>query len=335
VAVAPGNPDRVGNRSRADMLGEAAMTTRTSADGPHATASVAAQPFSSLVRIDVSALSHAGHFRENNEDHFLVARLGRTLQTLITSLPAGDVPSRTEEVNYVMVVADGMGGHAAGEVASRMAISALVGLALDVPDWIFRVDEDHAREIERRARTYVQEVGAMLVDRGQRDPALRGMGTTLTAARSLGRELLITHVGDSRAYLLRAGVLHRLTRDHTYAQLLVDAGRLAPEAVAGSRHRHVLTNALGGASEDVLVDTDRLQLEDGDRVLLCSDGLTDLVDDATITGILLEATRSSEACERLVQRALDNGGRDNVTVIVAAYQLPGEPATPEHSEKQA
>ena len=303
------------------------MTTSPSADGPHATAVAAAQPFSSLVRIDVSALSHPGYCRDNNEDHFLVTRLGRTLQTLITSLPAGDVPELTEEVNYVMVVADGMGGHAAGEIASRMAISALVSLALDVPDWIFKVDEEHAREIERRARSYVQDVGAMLVERGQRDPALRGMGTTLTAARSLGRELLITHVGDSRAYLLRAGGLHRLTRDHTYAQLLVDTGQLAPEAVAGSRHRHVLTNALGGSSEDVLVDTDRLRLEDGDRLLLCSDGLTGLVDDVTITSILREATRSSEACERLVQRALESGGRDNVTVIVAAYQLPEEPAT--------
>ena len=184
----------------------------------------------------------------------------------------------------------------------------------------------HAREIERRSRTYVEEIGAMLVERGQDDPALRGMGTTLTAARSLGRDLLITHVGDSRAYLLRAGSLHHLTRDHTYAQLLVDTGQLAPGDVAHSRHRHVLTNALGGSNQQVLVDTDLLQLEDGDRLLLCSDGLTDHVDDPTITSILLEATGSADACERLVQRALDGGGRDNVTVIVAAYRLPEGPA---------
>lgn len=301
------------------------MTGRTSTDGPHPATVVTPPAFSSLVQIDVSALSHTGHRRENNEDHFLVARLGRTLQTITTSLSASDVPEHTEEINYVMVVADGMGGHAAGEVASRMAISALFRLALDVPDWILRVDEGNAREIARRSRTRVRRVGAMLVERGQRDPALTGMGTTLTAARSLGRDLVITHVGDSRAYLLRNGQLHGLTRDHTYAQLLVDIGELAPSDVAGSRHRHVLTNALGGSTEDVQVDTDRVRLEDGDRVLLCSDGLTDLVDDGTITRILLEATRSSEACERLVQQALDNGGRDNVTVIVAAYRLPSEP----------
>jgi protein phosphatase len=310
------------------------MSQSNSVEGPRAIAVAAADPYSSLVRVDISALSHAGYQRANNEDHYLVARLGRTLQTLKTSLPAGDVPERTEEVNYVMVVADGMGGHAAGEIASRMAISALVSLALDVPDWIFKVDEAHAREIERRSRTRVQEVGALLVARGESEPALRGMGTTLTAARSLGRDLLITHVGDSRAYLLRSGGLHCLTRDHTYAQLLVDLGQLTPADIAGSRHRHVLVNALGGAGGDVQVDTDRLQLEDGDRLLLCSDGLTDLVDDTTITSILLEAASSSDACERLVQRALDGGGRDNVTVVVAAYRLPEEP-TPTRADGAA
>jgi protein phosphatase len=278
------------------------------------------------VEIDVAAASHTGHLRENNEDHYLVSKVSRALQTLATSLSPGDVPDHTEEVNYVMVVADGMGGHSAGEVASRMAITALIKLALEVPDWILRVDDGYAREIARRSRTRVQKIGALLVERGQSDPTLKGMGTTLTVARSLGRDLVITHVGDSRAYLLRGGRLHRLTRDHTYAQLLVDIGELAATDVASSRHRHVLTNALGGSSDEVQVDTDRIGLMDGDRVLLCSDGLTDLVDDETITSLLLESSDSKDACDRLVQRALDNGGRDNVTVIVAAYRLPKKPA---------
>src|SRR6187397_3281321 len=204
------------------------MTARISTDGPHGFAVRPGDSLSSLVEIDVDARSHPGYRRANNEDHFFVTRLGRTLQTLLSSLPAGDVPERTEEVNYLMIVADGMGGHAAGEIASRMAISALVSLALDVPDWIFKVDEEYALEIEQRSRKYVQDVGAMLIERGRRDEALHGMGTTLTAVRSLGRDLLITHVGDSRAYLLRGGGLHRLTRDHTFAQLLVDSGQLAP-----------------------------------------------------------------------------------------------------------
>src|SRR6185503_2266477 len=190
------------------------------------------------------------HRRPNNEDQFFVAKATRALETLMTSLPPGDVPDRTDELNYVMVVADGMGGHAAGEVASRLTIKALVALALQIPDWILRVDPGHAPEIERRAREAIQQVGSMLVERGRQDASLRGMGSTLTGARSFGRELLIVHVGDSRAYLLRAGQLQRLTRDHTYAQMMVDAGHCAPGDVAISGVRHILTNVLGGAVDE-------------------------------------------------------------------------------------
>ena len=290
------------------------------------------RPFSSLVRIDVSALSHPGRVRANNEDQFFVTKVARSMETMLSSLPSGDVPERAEEVNYVMVVCDGMGGHAAGEVASRLAISALVSLALDVPDWILKkVDEEGAPEIERRARRVVEQVSSVLVERGREDAALRGMGSTLTAVRSFGHDLLIVHVGDSRAYLFRAGHLLRLTKDHTYAQMLVDSGRLQASEVASSGVRHILTNALGGSTEHVDVDVDFLRLEDGDRLLLCSDGLTDLVDDDTITKTLIETQTSDDACKALMQLALDGGGRDNITVIVAGYALPDEsdPSTPE------
>ena len=280
------------------------------------------RPFTSLVRIDVSARSHPGKVRENNEDQFFVTKMSRALETMLSSLPAGDVPERAEEVNYVLVVADGMGGHAAGEVASRLAISSLVHLALEVPDWSFKLSGEAAARVENRAREAVQQIGALMYERGCQDEDLRGMGSTLTAARSLGRDLVIIHVGDSRAYLFRAGHLHRLTKDHTYAQMLVDCGRLEECDVASSGVRHVLTNALGGSSEHVDVDVDVLRLENGDRLLLCSDGLTDLVDDDAITEVLAGSPVSSEACDRLIQLALDRGGRDNVTVIVAGYAFP-------------
>jgi PPM family protein phosphatase len=276
-----------------------------------------------LVRIDVSALSHPGKVRANNEDQFFVTKLTRSFETMLSSLSPGDVPERAEELNYVMVIADGMGGHASGEVASRLAISALVSLVLDVPDWFFKVSEEDAPEIERRARDLVQQVGSVLIEQGRQDSALRGMGTTLTATRSYERDLLIVHVGDSRAYLLRAGRLQRLTKDHTYAQMLVDSGQLLASDVARSGVRHILTNALGGSIDQVDVDVDFLRLEDGDRLLLCSDGLNDLVNDDTIAKTLNEARTSSEACAQLVQHALDTGGRDNITVIVAAYTIPG------------
>ena len=166
---------------------------------------VADRPFSPAVRVDVSALTHPGHVRTNNEDQFFVAKATRALETMLTSLPEGDVPERADEVNYVMVVADGIRCNAAGEVASRLAISALVDVALQIPDWIFWADAEHLPEMERRAREAVQEVGAILIERGRQDSALSGMGSTLTCVRSYGRDLLVVHVGDSRAYLFRAG----------------------------------------------------------------------------------------------------------------------------------
>ena len=158
------------------------------------------------------------------------------------------------------------------------------------------------------------------MDKGRREPDLKGMGSTVTAARNLGRMLQIAHVGDSRAYLLRAERLTRLTRDHTYVQMLVDAGRLTREAAAKSSSRHVLVNAVGGVNDSVRVDVEHVPLENGDRVLLCSDGLTDLVDDDAIRLVLLHASTSEEACRVLVERALVAGGRDNVTAVVASYR---------------
>jgi protein phosphatase len=281
--------------------------------------------FSSRITIDVAAQSHPGRVRPNNEDQFFVAKLTRTLETMLASLPPGAVPDREDETNYVMVVADGMGGHAAGEVASRLAIGGIVSRGLDLPDWFFKLDERGMPVVERRARELLQQIGAEIIERGRQDAALRGMGTTLTAARSYGRDLLIVHIGDSRAYLYRGRRLLRLTKDHTFVQLLVDRGQLTPEEAARSKSRHILTNVLGGSTERVEVDVDLLHLENGDRVLLCSDGLTDLVNDETISRTLGETRTSVDACARLVQQALDNGGHDNVTAVVAAYSIPEDP----------
>jgi protein phosphatase len=121
--------------------------------------------------------------------------------------------------------------------------------------------------------------------------------------------------------LFRAGRLERLTRDHTYAQLLVDAGQLSPGDATLSRCRHILTNALGGSADEVEVDMDLLRLEDGDRLMLCSDGLTDGVDDAMIAVALGDAQPSADICQKLLQCALDAGGRDNITVVVSTFRL--------------
>jgi PPM family protein phosphatase len=274
-------------------------------------------PFSPTVHVDVSGLSHLGNVRARNEDHFIVARIGRYLETVLTSLPSGEVPERADESGYALVVADGMGGHAGGELASRMAISGLVKLILAMPDWIFRIDETVAKTATQRSKRRFRHLNKLLIESARRDPSVRGMGTTLTAARIRGHDLRVVHVGDSRAYLLREGHLHRLTRDHTYVQLLVDSGHLSKEEAARCGARHLLVNALGGSSEDVEVDVDELKLTNGDRLLLCSDGLTDHLDDDAIRQVLADAAESAEACHRLVDLALARGGKDNVTVIVA------------------
>ena len=277
------------------------------------------QPVSTSVEVDVSGLSHPGKVRARNEDHFIVTRIGRYIETAITSLPPGEVPERADEVGYALILADGMGGHAGGELASRMAISGLVKLVIAMPDWIFRLDENVAEDASQRSKRRFRHLNSLLIEQGAQDPDLRGMGTTLTAARNMGRHLQIVHVGDSRAYLLRDGVLHRLTRDHTYVQLLIDTGQLSKEEAADFGARHVLVNALGGFDQEVEVDVDQLELKTGDRLLLCSDGLTDMVDDNLIRQTLIENRDSGEAGRRLIDIALEHGGRDNATVIVAAY----------------
>jgi len=275
--------------------------------------------FAPPVMVDTAGLTHKGLVRPSNEDHFLISRLGRYFERVSTSLPPDDLPSRADDATYSLIVADGMGGHASGEVASRLAIREIVRLALALPDWITRIDDNTRDAAATRAQDRIEQLNAMVIEGGQSNPELRGMGCTLTAARNLGRVLQISHVGDSRAYLLRAGELHRLTRDHTYVQVLVDGGAMSREEAAKSTSRHILVNAVGGSNEDVRVDVERVPLANGDRVLLCTDGLTDGVDDVVIRRLLAEGQTAAATAAALIERALEGGGRDNITVIVAIY----------------
>ena len=282
---------------------------------------------SALVRIDVAALSDKGRVRTLNEDHYYVARGGRHVTTLLTNVPPEDIPSQAAETCYLMIVADGMGGHAGGEVASRMAIATLMNIILHAPDWILRLeDNEHAHKVIQRAADRCQQIHEALQKKGRLDPDLEGMGTTMTAALSLGDDLFVTQVGDSRAYRFRAGTLERLTRDQTQAQRLADEGVISQQDVARHRLRHVLTNALGGFQKNVRVDIKRWKLADSDRLLLCTDGLTDMVDDAHIADVLARDAGSDETCRLLVESALENGGNDNITVVLARYGIPVAPA---------
>jgi PPM family protein phosphatase len=273
----------------------------------------------STIKVDFGAVTHAGKVRINNEDHYLVGRLGRSLEPLMTNLPTETLPENVAEYGYGLLVADGMGGAAAGEVASRMAVSSLVNLIIETAKWGRRIDEEEAQALMERLEGYYSTIHAELVRQGEVDPAVTGMGTTLTIAYSFYSDLFIAHVGDSRAYLFRNGQLSQLTHDHTMAQKLADEGDIPQEAVATHKLRHVLTNVLGGHRGPVVTELEQLQLADGDRLLLCSDGLTDMVDDDTIAAVLRETGSPQEASQKLLDLALNAGGKDNITIVMARY----------------
>ncbi len=272
------------------------------------------------VRVDCAGLSDRGKVREDNQDHFYLAKLGRFSRTLATSLPAGELPESLEEAGYVSVVADGMGGHAAGEVASRTAIVVFFHLLFDTSDWVLKVDDHSARKVLDRVGDRYRSLDSLLDERARADPNLRGMGTTMTLAYSLGLDLFLAHAGDSRAYLCRDGKLEQLTRDHTRVQEMVDAGVMTREEAATHRLRNVLTNVLGGGVPLTDVDLNRVRLAPGDTVLLCSDGLYDVVGDGEIAAILAGAASAPAACGSLVDLALARGAPDNVTAVVSRYE---------------
>ena len=206
----------------------------------------------------------------------------------------------------LLAIADGMGGHAAGEVASAVAISALAGLDHEMPDGDLL---DPLAAAVADANITLQEMSAA-------DPAVEGMGTTLTAMLWHGEIAAVCHIGDSRAYLLRDGDFSQITRDHTLVQSLVDDGRLTPEAAATHPQRSLLLRALDGRTE-AEPDLSIREVRAGDRYLLCSDGLSDVVTEQTLHKTLVTITDPDDLVIQLVELAVRGGGPDNITCIVA------------------
>jgi len=276
------------------------------------------------LRVDVAALSDPGKVRERNEDAYAVCRMGRFLERVTSSLPAEDLPERHEAVGHVMIVADGLGGHEAGEVASRTAITRILESVLNEPRWALKLDDPASREtelkeLERRSRQYLNKMQEAVRQRAAQDPSMSGMGTTFTGVFTVGRDLFVMHVGDSKAYLMRGDKLEKITRDHTLAQEYADLGMIPQEEVDTHRLHHVLTRAVGTHDEALVGDFHHVMLEEGDRLLVCSDGLTDMSGPQDILAVLHRFARSELACKALVDLANERGGRDNVTVIVAGF----------------
>lgn len=224
-----------------------------------------------------AAASHRGMVRENNEDSIYPTTGGASTQ------------------GALLIVADGMGGHVAGEVASRIAINAAASSELDASDRVAAANRAIREEVARQ-------------------PSLEGMGTTMTLLSVEDGMATLGHVGDSRAYLLRVGMLTQMTEDHTVAAEYVAMGQLSSAEASTHPQRHMLTRTLGLA-RFVNVDEDSIELLEGDRFLLCSDGLTEMVDEEVIGRQLGEGT-PEEVAWRLVELANEAGGIDNVSVIV-------------------
>jgi len=275
------------------------------------------------VNVDFGGLSHPGKVRENNEDHFMVVRRRRSRTLMMSNLPEGYLPEFSDDDAYVMLVADGLGGEAFGEMASMLALRTAWDLGFSEIKWTLRVSEKEVAELEEKAEVYFRLIDKALIQQARVKPEVAGMGTTLTAAYTVGANAFVFHVGDSRAYLARNGELRQLTKDHTVAQKLVDQGALPPEALGASSFRHMLTNCVGCSKAGLKVDVRHARLIDGDSLLLCSDGLTDMVDEETIADTLATHASADDACRGLIDVALDRGGRDNVTVVLARYHVPG------------
>jgi PPM family protein phosphatase len=265
------------------------------------------------IRTRYFGTTEVGLVREHNEDNFMVADLSSEMR----DLPEGG--SRTAPVGergIVLAVCDGMGGAAAGEVASQMAVDTIyeVMQAADPP-----ADRD---AFARRLVHAIEEAGSRIFSSAKMDRSRRGMGTTATAAALVDEVLFVGQVGDSRAYVLRNGELGLISKDQSLVNQLIEAGQLSEEEAEAFEHSNIILQALG-TTEEVNVDLTFLELRRGDRVMLCSDGLSGLVHGEVIRDILQESQDHQEACKRLVEMANAGGGHDNVTLIIADFDGEG------------
>jgi serine/threonine protein phosphatase PrpC len=268
--------------------------------------------------VRTAGLTDPGRVRASNEDHFLIAELGRMLWVRDSSLPQQPTQAGRQR-SHLLLVADGMGGHQAGEVASALTVTTMEDFVLHVLRQVCHLEATDEQAVLRDLKTAVQQADDRILAEAAHHAELAGMGTTLTLAFVSGSTLFAVHAGDSRAYVLREGGLHRLTEDHTVAAELARRGLIRSEEVRRHRLRHMLTNVLGGGQVGVQVDVQRFDLQAGDVLLLCTDGLTDMVRDEQIAAILVAEHEPMSACRRLVAAANEQGGKDNITVVVAQF----------------
>ena len=274
--------------------------------------------------IDVWGLTHTGKVRKNNEDHFLLCALQKQIKVYNTSLPdTQNLVGTDERVAFISVVADGVGGAAAGEEASRLALEGITRYVSEAIHVYYTTDPTNDAVfvdlLAESAMRVHEELAAMSADNRE----LRGMATTMTLWLGIWPRAYLLQVGDSRCYLLRNGKLLQMSRDQTMAEDFVDAGVITRTDAAFNRWTNVLSSAIGGPQAAPKVT--RVSQSLGSIGLMCSDGLTRHVPDDRIRERLLNMTSARECCELLLQDALDAGGEDNITIIA------GRPKPAQHA----
>jgi serine/threonine protein phosphatase PrpC len=271
---------------------------------------------SAPVTVTAFGLSDMGQVRGNNEDSFLVADLAHASER---AAPTGLVNFDVTNEPVLLAVSDGMGGANAGEVASALVVESLKRAMSDAQgDW--------AETIKAAVERANEEVF-----KASKEPGKRGMGATLTAVCLHGDQAHVAEVGDSRAYVVRGNRIRQITRDQSFVQILIDSGALKPEDAAKNPMKNVVLQAMGQSAE-VKVAIGRLELRRGDRLLLCSDGLSNKITDEEMKGALGGGVALDEATRKLIAMANERGGDDNITVVVA--EVGGEGLTP-HREVES
>jgi protein phosphatase len=248
------------------------------------------------MEIKAYGLTHVGRQRQHNEDSYLVADEAK-----------------------LFLVADGMGGHAAGEIASRIAVDSISEFILHTKEddgtWPHAYDE-HFKRSTNRLMAAVRLANTRVLEAMRKDARLRGMGTTVVACLADGETMSVAHVGDSRAYMIRNNQLQRITNDHSWVFEQVQAGMLTEAEAEKHPLRNVITRALGGALQ-VTPDASEIEVKEGDVFLLCSDGLTGMVPEDEILKVVTQSNGDLEkACQKLIEEANERGGLDNVTAIL-------------------
>ena len=265
--------------------------------------------------LDVHGLTHPGKVRTTNQDHFLICSLRKQMLVHLTSLSGLDrMPVLAERLALLGVVADGVGGCAGGETASRVAVEAVTRYIAQSVQCYYASHGESDELFLASLQDAAAQCHEDLLELGRDQPDLEGLATTLTLWLGVWPRAYLLQVGDSRCYLLRDGELTQLSRDQTMAQELVDAGVMARAEAGRTRWAHTLSSAIGGRQTAPIVT--RLEQQWGNVGLLCSDGLTRHVSDDRIRDRLRSMTSARQVCEDLLQDALDDGGTDNITILV-------------------